>query len=164
MNIGSKFGKLSEIMKNAGPAKPQQKPSAEAPAKPKPAPAQMNPVETVTKPPKKGTAALVIDKGGDPIKAFQKAASGKKIDLPTFKNPNKTMAAFMDYASNTLNKEEMGNVFKFMGEMKRADNGALLGEAIAERGLTHEQLDMIANGEISGKEYLSMVKVGDPSS
>lgn len=162
MNIGSKFGKLKDVM-NEMKTQNVQAPPAEATKTPvKPAPAELNPQETLKNPPKVGSASATIK--NDPeaaIQAFQKAAKGKQIPISKSKDPNDALKSVLDFAKSKLGRNEMMNVFKFMGEIDSSKNSAKLGKAIQEKGITVEQLDLIANGEFTAKDYTSMINQGN---
>lgn len=164
MNIGSKFGKLRDVMNEVKSQSVQSQPAEvpKSPAKPTPAPAELSPKETLKNPPKAGSAATTLK--NDPeaaIQAFQKAANGKQIPITASKNPNDALKSVLDFAKSKLGRNEMMNVFKFMGEIDSSSNSAKLGKAIQEKGLTTEQLDLIANGEFTAKDYTAMINKGN---
>lgn len=187
MNIGSNFGKLRDVMKevknqnNAQAAGEAAKAGAAAGAAAAAgmgsiggmvagaaaagairAGAELNPQEKLQAPPKAGSAFATLSKDPESaIKAFQKAANGKQIPIANSKNPNDTLKSVLEFAKSKLDKSEMMNVFKFMGEIDSSNNSAKLGKAIQENGLTTEQLDLIASGEFTSKHYLSMINQGD---
>ena len=164
MNIGSQFGKLKNVMNEVKNQSVQAQPAeaAKAPAKAMPAPAELSPKETLKNPPKAGSAAATLQH--DPaatIQAFQKAAQGKQIPISDSKNPNDALKSVLNFAKSNLERDEMMNVFKFMGEIDSSSNSAKLGKAIQENGLTTEQLDLIATGEFTAKDYNVMINSGN---
>ena len=159
-NLGN-IGNMSDLLDKMKGKKPNQAPQ-ETVTKPMP----MQPpsrLDNVAKPPKAGTANLTLP--NDPekaIAAFQEAAKGTPIELKG-DDAMSTLKNMLGYAKDNMDKGEMMNVFKFMGEMKRSDNAELLGESLQKNGITEEQLQLIADGKFSGQDYLAMVKAGDPS-
>ncbi len=177
MNIGSKFGKLRDVMNEV---KPQNNTGAAAGAAAAGAAgigagavagaaagaaAELKPQENLKTPPKVGSAFATLKKDPEAaINAFKKAANGKQIPIANSKNPNDTLKSVLEFAKSKLDKNEMMNVFKFMGEIDSSNNAAKLGKAIQENGLTTEQLDLIASGEFTSKHYTTMINQGDAAS
>lgn len=167
MNIGSQFGKLRNVMnevksQNTQVQAAEASEAAKAAVKPAPSPAELTPKETLKNPPKAGSAAATLH--NDPeasIQAFQKAAQGKQIPISESKNPNDALKSVLDFAKSKMGRDEMMNVFKFMGEIDSSSNSAKLGKAIQEKGLTTEQLDLIATGEFTAKDYNVMINSGN---
>ena len=162
MNIGSKFGKLRDVMNEVKTQSTQPKPAEASKAPQAAEPQTLAPKENLKTPPKLGSASTLLKHNPEAaIKAFQKAADGKQIPLGNSSSPNEALKSVLDFAKSKLGKSEMMNVFKFMGDIDRSDNASKLGKAIQENGLTTEQLDMIANGEFTSKDYVSMINKGE---
>jgi hypothetical protein len=161
MNIGSKFGKLRDVMNEVKNQNVQAPPAELTKAPTKPAPAELNPTETLTKQPKAGSASATLKHDPEAaIQAFQKASQGKQIPIAESKNPNDSLKSVLDFAKSKLGRNEMMNVFKFMGDIDSSKNSTKLGKAIQDKGLTVEQLDLIANGEFTAKDYNAMINQG----
>lgn len=177
MNIGSKFGKLRDVMNevktqnNTGAAGAAAAGAAAGAigagaaagaAAAGAAAAELKPQENLKTPPKVGSAFATLKKDPEAaINAFKKAGNGKQIPIANSQNPNDTLKSVLEFSKSKLDKSEMMNVFKFMGEIDSSNNAAKLGKAIQENGLTTEQLDLIASGEFTSKHYLTMINQGD---
>ena len=172
MNIGSKFGKLRDVMNevktqnNTGAAGAAAAGAAAgaigAGAAAGAAAAELKPQENLKTPPKVGSAFATLKKDPEAaINAFKKAGNGKQIPIANSQNPNDTLKSVLEFSKSKLDKSEMMNVFKFMGEIDSSNNATKLGKAIQENGLTTEQLDLIASGEFTSKHYLTMINQGD---
>lgn len=174
MNIGSKFGKLRDVMNEVKPqnstgaaagavaAGAAAAAGAVAGAAAGAAAAELKPQENLKTPPKVGSAFATLKKDPEAaINAFKKASNGKQIPIANSKNPNDTLKSVLEFAKSKLDKSEMMNVFKFMGEIDSSNNSGKLGKAIQEKGLTTEQLDLIASGEFTSQHYLTMINQGD---
>ena len=151
---------MNEVKNQSVQAQPAE--ATKAPAKSAPSPAELAPKETLKNPPKVGSASATLKHDPEAaIQAFQKAAKGKQIPISDSKNPNDALKSVLDFAKSKLGRDEMMNVFKFMGDIDSSKNSTKLGKAIQDKGITVEQLDLIANGEFTAKDYTSMINQGN---
>lgn len=127
---------------------------------------------------KQGSATGTIKKDPEAqIDAWKNAAKGEKIDFSKMPKSESKIAVInyliKDYSAKNLDAGEQKQVQKFFSDimskssklddpLKRKEILNIMADGIKSKGLTKDQMDMVASGKFNADAYISLVNKGEP--